>query len=77
MWELSDKRKEEDEQEKDALMGEGWLEDHTVVLVNYHSILMQVKSMYNDLASYTISVLKLISYLFFSVSFVPHCVYCV
>ncbi|XP_030271688.1 sperm flagellar protein 2 isoform X2 [Sparus aurata] len=43
MWELSDKRKEEDEQEKDALMGEGWLEDHTVVLVNYHSILMQVE----------------------------------
>uniref|UniRef100_A0A8C4NY62 Calponin-homology (CH) domain-containing protein n=1 Tax=Dicentrarchus labrax TaxID=13489 RepID=A0A8C4NY62_DICLA len=42
LWDMSDKRKEEDEQERDALMGEGWLEDHTAVLVNYHSVLMQV-----------------------------------
>uniref|UniRef100_A0A8C4NY60 Calponin-homology (CH) domain-containing protein n=1 Tax=Dicentrarchus labrax TaxID=13489 RepID=A0A8C4NY60_DICLA len=43
LWDMSDKRKEEDEQERDALMGEGWLEDHTAVLVNYHSVLMQVE----------------------------------
>lgn len=42
MWDISDKRKEEDELERDALMGEGWLEDHTAVIINHHSILMQV-----------------------------------
>lgn len=42
LWDISDKRKEEDEQERDALMGKGWLEDHTAVLINHHSILMQV-----------------------------------
>ncbi|XP_032371507.1 sperm flagellar protein 2 isoform X2 [Etheostoma spectabile] len=39
LWDISDKRKEEDEQERAALMGNGWLEE----LVNYHSILMQVE----------------------------------
>ncbi|XP_041793355.1 sperm flagellar protein 2 [Chelmon rostratus] len=43
LWDISDKRKEEDEQERAALMGEGWMEDHTAIIVNHHSILMQVE----------------------------------
>ncbi|XP_033476469.2 sperm flagellar protein 2 [Epinephelus lanceolatus] len=43
LWDISDKRKEEDEQEKAALMDNGWLEEHTAVLINYHSVLMQVE----------------------------------
>nr|XP_046243810.1 sperm flagellar protein 2 isoform X8 [Scatophagus argus] len=43
LWDVSDKRKEEDEQERAALMDEGWLEDHTATLINHHSILMQVE----------------------------------
>lgn len=42
LWDISDKRKEEDEQERALLMGDGWLEDHTAVLINHHSRLMQV-----------------------------------
>ncbi|KAM9743741.1 sperm flagellar protein 2 [Menidia menidia] len=43
LWDISDKRKEEDEQERDALMCEGWLEDHAIILINHHSILMQAE----------------------------------
>ncbi|XP_072242958.1 sperm flagellar protein 2-like [Leuresthes tenuis] len=43
LWDITDKRKEEDEQERAALMCEGWLEDHTAILINHHSILMQVE----------------------------------
>ncbi|KAK5870948.1 hypothetical protein PBY51_003853 [Eleginops maclovinus] len=43
LWDISDKRKEEDEQERAALMGDGWLEEHMVILINYHSKLMQVE----------------------------------
>ncbi|XP_075324953.1 sperm flagellar protein 2-like [Odontesthes bonariensis] len=43
LWDISDKRKEEDEQERAAIMCEGWLEDHTTILINHHSILMQVE----------------------------------
>ncbi|XP_034548605.1 sperm flagellar protein 2 isoform X2 [Notolabrus celidotus] len=42
LWDISDKRKEEDEQEKEAL-GESWLEDHSAVVINNHSVLMQVE----------------------------------
>ncbi|KAM7019131.1 sperm flagellar protein 2 [Tautogolabrus adspersus] len=42
LWDISDKRKEEDEQERAAL-GEGWLEDHSAVLINNHSVLTQVE----------------------------------
>uniref|UniRef100_A0A4W6C6C9 Sperm flagellar 2 n=1 Tax=Lates calcarifer TaxID=8187 RepID=A0A4W6C6C9_LATCA len=42
LWDISDKRKEQDEQERASLMCDGWLEDHTAVLVNLHSMLMQV-----------------------------------
>ncbi|XP_055017922.1 sperm flagellar protein 2 [Boleophthalmus pectinirostris] len=40
---MCEKRKEENEQERAAIMGDGWLSDHTALLVNYHSILMQVE----------------------------------
>ncbi|TKS78293.1 Sperm flagellar protein 2 [Collichthys lucidus] len=43
LWDIGDKRKEENEQEKAALMGKGWVEDHTAMLINHHSILMQVE----------------------------------
>ncbi|KAM7391379.1 hypothetical protein PAMP_022074 [Pampus punctatissimus] len=41
LWDISDKRKEEDEQERALLVGDGWLEDHTAILINHHSRLMQ------------------------------------
>ncbi|XP_056275444.1 LOW QUALITY PROTEIN: sperm flagellar protein 2-like [Pseudoliparis swirei] len=43
LWDISDKRKEEDEKERAKLMGDGWLEEHTAVLINHHSVLMQVE----------------------------------
>lgn len=42
LWDITDKRKEQDEQERASLMSDGWLEEHIVVLVNRHSILTQV-----------------------------------
>lgn len=42
MWDISNKRKMEDEKEMSAIMGEGFLEEHTALLVNNHSMLMQV-----------------------------------
>uniref|UniRef100_A0A3P8PNK1 Calponin-homology (CH) domain-containing protein n=1 Tax=Astatotilapia calliptera TaxID=8154 RepID=A0A3P8PNK1_ASTCA len=43
LWDITDKRKEQDEQERASLMSDGWLEEHIVVLVNHHSILTQVE----------------------------------
>lgn len=43
LWDITDKRKEKDEQERASLMSDGWLEEHIVVLVNHHSILTQVE----------------------------------
>ncbi|XP_072242949.1 sperm flagellar protein 2-like [Leuresthes tenuis] len=43
LWDISDKRKEEDEKERAAIMCNGWLEDHATMLINHHSILMQVE----------------------------------
>ncbi|XP_029915188.1 sperm flagellar protein 2 [Myripristis murdjan] len=43
LWDICDKRKEENEQERAALMGNRWLEDHTAVLINDYSALMQVE----------------------------------
>ncbi|XP_029999221.1 sperm flagellar protein 2 [Sphaeramia orbicularis] len=43
LWDMSDKRKEEDEQEWAAVMGDGWLEDHTALLINHHSTLTQAE----------------------------------
>lgn len=44
LWDISDKRKEQDEQERTSVMTNGWLEEHSVILVNHHSILTQVNS---------------------------------
>ncbi|XP_023257460.1 sperm flagellar protein 2-like [Seriola lalandi dorsalis] len=43
LWDISDKRKEQDEQERASLMCDGWLEDHTAVLINHHATLTQVE----------------------------------
>uniref|UniRef100_A0A8D2ZVW4 Calponin-homology (CH) domain-containing protein n=1 Tax=Scophthalmus maximus TaxID=52904 RepID=A0A8D2ZVW4_SCOMX len=43
LWDISDKRKEQDEQERTSVMTNGWLEEHSVILVNHHSILTQVE----------------------------------
>ncbi|XP_067378543.1 sperm flagellar protein 2 isoform X3 [Channa argus] len=43
LWDISDKCKEENEKERDALMNDGWLEDHIAMLVNHHSTLIQVE----------------------------------
>ncbi|XP_047197228.1 sperm flagellar protein 2 [Hippoglossus stenolepis] len=43
LWDISDKRKEQDEQERASLMYNGWLEEHTAILINHHSTLMQVE----------------------------------
>lgn len=42
LWDISKKRKMEDEKEMSAVMGEGFLEEHMALLVNNHSMLMQV-----------------------------------
>ncbi|XP_068167289.1 sperm flagellar protein 2 [Antennarius striatus] len=55
LWDIGDKRKEENEQEKDAVMGEGWLEEHTMVFINHHSVLMQVEL---DRFQITLSILR-------------------
>lgn len=60
LWDIGDKRKEEDERERDALMSNGWLEDHTAVLINHHSILMQVTFLnLSNYFSYVLSKLML------------------
>ncbi|XP_064818379.1 sperm flagellar protein 2-like, partial [Oncorhynchus masou masou] len=43
LWDICDKRKEEVGQERAAIMCDGWLEDHTAVLINHFSTLMQVE----------------------------------
>ncbi|XP_068422799.1 sperm flagellar protein 2 [Clinocottus analis] len=43
LLDISKKHKEEDEKERARVMGDGWLEKHTIVLVNYHSVLIQVE----------------------------------
>ncbi|XP_040898495.1 sperm flagellar protein 2 [Toxotes jaculatrix] len=43
LWDISDKCKDQDEQERASFMCDSWLEDHTAVLINHHSMLMQVE----------------------------------
>ncbi|KAG7481571.1 hypothetical protein MATL_G00067490 [Megalops atlanticus] len=43
LWDICDRRREEAEQERSGVMGDGWLQDHTAVLVNHFSALMQVE----------------------------------
>uniref|UniRef100_A0A8C5HAY3 Sperm flagellar 2 n=1 Tax=Gouania willdenowi TaxID=441366 RepID=A0A8C5HAY3_GOUWI len=42
LWDICDKRKEEDEQERATIMSDGWLEEQVSVVINLHSLLMQV-----------------------------------
>ncbi|RVE68015.1 hypothetical protein OJAV_G00087500 [Oryzias javanicus] len=43
LWDITDKCKEQDEQEKAALLNDEWLEEHTAALINSHSMLMQLE----------------------------------
>ncbi|XP_062240685.1 sperm flagellar protein 2 [Platichthys flesus] len=43
LWDISDQRKAEDEQERASLMYNGWVEENTAILINHHSTLMQVE----------------------------------
>lgn len=42
LWDISEKRKEHGDRERDVLMHGGRLEDQAVIMVNHHSIFMQV-----------------------------------
>uniref|UniRef100_A0A3P9HY05 Sperm flagellar 2 n=1 Tax=Oryzias latipes TaxID=8090 RepID=A0A3P9HY05_ORYLA len=42
LWDITDKCREQDDQRKAALLSDEWLEEHAAVLINSHSMLMQV-----------------------------------
>ncbi|XP_037387344.1 sperm flagellar protein 2 [Pygocentrus nattereri] len=43
LWDICDKRREEAMEERARVIGDGWLEDHTALLINHYSTLMQVE----------------------------------
>ncbi|XP_013858064.1 sperm flagellar protein 2 [Austrofundulus limnaeus] len=43
LWDIIDSHKKENEQERATLTSNGWLETHTSLLVNHHSILIQIE----------------------------------
>uniref|UniRef100_A0A4W4EPB2 Calponin-homology (CH) domain-containing protein n=1 Tax=Electrophorus electricus TaxID=8005 RepID=A0A4W4EPB2_ELEEL len=43
LWDICDKRKEEAMQERAGVLRDGWLEDHTAVLLNHYSALLQAE----------------------------------
>ncbi|XP_061594948.1 sperm flagellar protein 2 [Cololabis saira] len=43
LWDITNKRKEENEQERAELMCNDWLDEHTFLLIKHHSILTQVE----------------------------------
>ncbi|XP_030647562.1 sperm flagellar protein 2 [Chanos chanos] len=43
LWDICERRREEGRQERTALTGDGWLEDHTHILINHFSTLIQVE----------------------------------
>ncbi|XP_056448848.1 sperm flagellar protein 2 isoform X1 [Gadus chalcogrammus] len=55
LWDMSDKRREEDSQEKNSLVENGWLEDHKAFLINHFATLIQVEL---DRFQDTLSVLR-------------------
>uniref|UniRef100_A0A3Q3M832 Sperm flagellar 2 n=1 Tax=Mastacembelus armatus TaxID=205130 RepID=A0A3Q3M832_9TELE len=55
LWDISDKRKEQDQQTRADIMGSGWLEEHTALLIKHHSTLMKVEL---DRFQETLSVLR-------------------
>ncbi len=53
LWDICDKRKEEAEQERAGVIDDGWLDDHTAVLINHYSALMQVTHTHTHVLSKT------------------------
>ena len=45
LWSICDERKEQAEEERSAIIGDGWLDDRLGVLSNYYISLMQVNSL--------------------------------
>lgn len=43
LWSISDRRREENEKERTAVMEDGWIQEHCVIITNYHSILTQIE----------------------------------
>ncbi|XP_066514487.1 sperm flagellar protein 2-like isoform X1 [Hoplias malabaricus] len=43
LWDICDKRKEEAMEERAGVIADAWLEDHTALLINHYSTLMQVE----------------------------------
>ncbi|XP_051552291.1 sperm flagellar protein 2 [Myxocyprinus asiaticus] len=43
LWDICDKRKEESMQERASVIDDDWLDDHTAVLINHYSALMQIE----------------------------------
>ncbi|KAE8636517.1 hypothetical protein XENTR_v10003025 [Xenopus tropicalis] len=43
LWDICDNRKEEAEQERTDIMNDGWLQDHTGILINHFFSLMQAE----------------------------------
>uniref|UniRef100_A0A3B3WW73 Calponin-homology (CH) domain-containing protein n=1 Tax=Poecilia mexicana TaxID=48701 RepID=A0A3B3WW73_9TELE len=42
LWDITDKRKEEDKQERSAFMYDGWLEEQSALLINHYSMIIQM-----------------------------------
>uniref|UniRef100_A0A3Q2QYW3 Sperm flagellar 2 n=1 Tax=Fundulus heteroclitus TaxID=8078 RepID=A0A3Q2QYW3_FUNHE len=42
LWDITDKHREEDEQERKALICDRWLEEQAAMLINHHSMITQV-----------------------------------
>ena len=53
LWDMSDKRREEDSQEKNSLVENGWLEDHKAFLINHFATLIQVSLMTKFIISHS------------------------
>ncbi|XP_032435478.1 sperm flagellar protein 2 isoform X2 [Xiphophorus hellerii] len=43
LWDITDKRKEEDQQERSAFMCDGWLEEQSALLINHYSMIIQAE----------------------------------
>jgi hypothetical protein len=43
LWEMSDRRRDEAEEERKKIMKDGWVEDHITVLLNNYITLMQLE----------------------------------
>ncbi|KAM4745870.1 sperm flagellar protein 2 [Anableps anableps] len=43
LWDINDRHREEDEQERMGLMCDGWLEEQSAMLINHHSVIIQAE----------------------------------